>query len=58
MKGGLCMRILMFNSNLSKNSGVMNVIMNYYRIINNNIQFDFLVERVTLLGVTHLGVTR
>lgn len=45
MKGGLCMRILMFNSNLSKNSGVMNVIMNYYRIINNNIQFDFLYFR-------------
>ena len=39
------MRILMFNSNLSKNSGVMNVIMNYYRIINNNIQFDFLYFR-------------
>lgn len=36
-------RILHFNNSIDKNSGVMNVIMNYYRNINRNkIQFDFM----------------
>lgn len=40
------MKVLMFNSNLSKNSGVMSVIMNYYRNINRElIQFDFMYFR-------------
>lgn len=37
------MKILHFNSTLSSNSGVISVIMNYYRNMNrDNIQFDFL----------------
>lgn len=37
------MKVLHFNSNISRNSGVLSIIMNYYRIIDkNNIQFDFL----------------
>lgn len=36
-------RILHFNDTLSKSSGVMSVIMNYYKVIDKNqIQFDFL----------------
>lgn len=36
----------MFNSNLSRNSGVMSVIMNYYRNINRDeVQFDFMYFR-------------
>ncbi len=40
------MKILHFNSNISKNSGVLSVIMNYYKTINKDaIQFDFLYFR-------------
>ena len=36
-------KILHFNSNISKNSGVLSVIMNYYCTINREkIRFDFL----------------
>ncbi len=39
----IVIRVLHFNSNISKNSGVLSVIMNYYRSINRDkIQFDFL----------------
>lgn len=38
-----CIRVLHFVSTLSKGSGVMSVIMNYYRYIDTNkVQFDFL----------------
>lgn len=40
------MRVLHFNSNISRNSGVLSVIMNYYRVINReHVQFDFMYFR-------------
>lgn len=46
------MRVLHINSTIGMNSGVMSVIMNYYRHIDNNlVQFDFLYFLASKFGI-------